>query len=358
MAEQDKDQEKTEQASPKRREDARKKGQVAKSQEVVSVAILLACLTFFYFSAGAMFGSAANLMKLFLGESGTLRIDVDSMSSITALALTKFLAILLPLFIVVLVAAVLSNFLQIGVIFSTEAIEPKLSKIDPIRGFKRLFSLRALVNLLKSILKIVIVGSVAYITVKGELADLLQLGNWETGGILLYLGATIFKVILRSCWVLLALAALDYLFQRWEYEKGLRMSRQDLKEENKQTEGNPLVKARIRRLQREAARQRMMAQVPKADVVITNPTHIAVALRYDHAGMAAPQVIAKGSGYIAERIREIAREHNIPIVENKPLARLLNKAVQVGDAIPVNLYKAVAEVLAYVYSTKTRGMAG
>ncbi len=174
---------------------------------------------------------------------------------------------------------------------------------------------------------------------------------------MVYMGEISFKIILRTSWVLIVLAVLDYVYQRWEYEKGLRMSRQEIKDEYKQTEGDPLMKARIRRIQREMARKRMMAKVPKADVVITNPDHIAVALEYDQLKMFAPVVVAKGAGFIAEKIKEIARQNNVPVIENKPLAQVLNKMVKVNEVIPENLYKAVAEVLAYIYGLKEKRVA-
>ncbi|MDI9554941.1 MAG: EscU/YscU/HrcU family type III secretion system export apparatus switch protein, partial [Pseudomonadota bacterium] len=175
-------------------------------------------------------------------------------------------------------------------------------------------------------------------------------------GILLYTGRVTFKILITTCWILIVLAILDYMYQRWEYEKGLRMSKQEVKDEYKQTEGNPAVKGRIRRIQREAARRRMMAAVPKADVVITNPTHLAVAVRYDPEKMYAPTVVAKGAGFVAEKIREIAGAHGVPVVENKPVAQLLYKTVDVDRAIPEDLYRAVAEILAYVYGLKEKAV--
>jgi flagellar biosynthetic protein FlhB len=206
-------------------------------------------------------------------------------------------------------------------------------------------------------MKLFIVSYVAYVTVKGEIDGLPSLMDRSIGDITVYMGEISFKIILRTSWVLLVLAVLDYVYQRWEYEKGLKMSRQEIKDEFRQTEGDPLIKARIKRIQREMARKRMMAKVPKADVVITNPDHIAVALEYNQLKMSAPVVIAKGAGFIAERIRELARQNNVPVIENKPLAQVLYKMVKVEQVIPENLYRAVAEVLAYVYGLKERRVA-
>jgi flagellar biosynthetic protein FlhB len=268
-----------------------------------------------------------------------------------------FFIFIAPLLLTVLVAGILANFVQVGLVFSAEALEPKFSKIDPVKGFQRLFSLKSFAELTKSIVKLCVVSYVAYVTVKGEIEVIPSLMDRSIGDIMVYMGEISFKIILRTSWVLIVLAIMDYVYQRWEYEKGLRMSRQEIKDEYKQTEGDPLMKARIRRIQREMARKRMMAKVPKADVVITNPEHIAVALEYDQLKMFAPVVVAKGVGFIAEKIKEIARQNNVPIIENKPLAQVLNKMVKVNEVIPENLYKAVAEVLAYIYGLKAKRVA-
>lgn len=354
MADSNNDQDRTEQATPKRREEARKKGQVAKSQEVVSVAILLACLTYFYFDSGRLVRKMMGILSDFLKKSGSLLITNDNIQTLVVEWSYEFFILIAPLLLTVFVAGFVANFLQVGIVLSAEALEPKFSKIDPIKGFQKLFSLKSFAELAKNILKICIVGYVSYVTVKGEIEVLPFLMNQGLGDILVYMAEVSFKIILRTSWVLIVLAILDYIYQRWEHEKGLKMSRQEIKDEYKQTDGDPLIKARIKRIQREMARKRMMANVPKADVVITNPEHIAVALKYDQLKMFAPIVIAKGAGFVAERIREIARESNVPVVENKPLARVLYKMVDVNEAIPDNLYKAVAEVLAYVYGLKER----
>ena len=355
MAEgQQKDQEKTEQPTSKRRDETRKKGQVAKSQELNSVAILLASLTLFYLTGTIMVEKLLGIIRWTLMESGRFVIDTTTVGHLAITLIYKMFGVLAPLLLTVVVMAVCANIMQIGFIGSSEAIQPKLSKISPIKGFQRLFSMRALVDLVKNIFKIVIIGIVAYITIKGEVHTLITLGNLTTWGVLTYMGNVTFTVIFRTCWVLLLLAILDYMFQKWEFEKNLKMSKQEVKDESKQSEGDPLIKSRIKRIQREAARKRMMANVPKADVIITNPTHFAIALVYDQGAMQAPMVIAKGKGFIAEKIKEIGRKNSVPIIENKPLAQLLYKVVDVDTMIPANLYKAVAEVLAYVYNIKSK----
>jgi flagellar biosynthetic protein FlhB len=236
--------------------------------------------------------------------------------------------------------------------FSSESVQPQISKIDPIKGFERLFSLRSLIELIKNIFKICIIGTVAYLVIKNELENMFTLMEQSVWRTLAYLGGVCFKIVLVTTIVLVILSILDYIYQRWEYEKSLRMTKQEIKDEFKNTEGDPIIKARIRRLQREAAQKRMMAAVPNADVIITNPTHIAIAIKYDPDNMQAPVVVAKGADYIAEKIRQIAEESDVLIVENKPLAQVLYKTVNVNDLIPETIYRAVAEVLAYVYDQK------
>ncbi len=357
MAE-DQDQERNEPASPKRREEARKKGQVAKSREVVSVSVLLASVLFFQFGTSGMVHKLTGIMSTSLRNAGTTTISESTIQGfLIGMAYDAF-RVAMPLLLLVFLAALISNYVQVGFLFSAEAMTPKFSKINPINGFKQLASVRSLAELFKNICKLFIVGAVGYWTVVGEIDNLAPLMDQSLWQFMSYVGSISLKIIVRTCWVLIILAILDYIYQRWEYEKGLRMSKQEIKDEFKQTEGDPLLKSRIRRLQREMARKRMMAKVPQADVVITNPEHLAVAMKYDQAKMAAPVVLAKGAELVAQKIKEIARKNGVPIIENKPLARLLFKLVDVGNYIPENLYKAVAEVLAYVYSLKNKRMAG
>jgi len=352
MAGQNKDQEKTERATPKKRQEARKKGQVAKSRDVTSVAVLLACLIFFWFGASGMVEKTMALSRWVLVRSGQFTIDCDTIQGLSVGLIYKTFSILSPLLLTAFFMALVANYLQVGFVLSSESVQPKLSKIDPVKGFQKLFSLRSLVELLKNIFKISIVGFVVYVIISREIDHFVPLMDQSVWGILIYIAGVIFKIVLMVCLVLIILATLDYIFQKWEFEKDLKMTKQEVKDESKQTEGDPLVKARIKRLQRDIARKRMMASIPKADVVITNPTHLAVALCYDQANMFAPKVVAKGAGFIAENIKDIARRNNVPIVNNKPLARVLYKNVNVDEMIPENLYKAVAEILAFVYRMK------
>jgi flagellar biosynthetic protein FlhB len=354
MAEDIKNQEKTEQATSKKRQDTREKGQVAKSRELASVAVLGACLLYFYFNASGMAKRLLDVMKMSFRTSGRLTITTDSVQSLLVDLVFQIFVLLGPFLLIVLLAGFVVNILQVGFLFSSEAITPKFSKIDPIKGLKRLFSLRSLVEFFKVILKMAIVGIVAYLTIKGEFKMILPLIDLNVNDILSFIGKVSFKILYSTCLVLVMLAILDYAYQRWEHERSIKMTKQEVKEENKQTEGDPLIKGRIKRLQREIARKRMMAAVPKADVVITNPTHLAVAIRYQPETMNAPYVIAKGAGFIAERIKEIARNSGVPVIENKAVAQVLYKMVAVEQSIPINLYKAIAEILAYVYSLKQK----
>ena len=354
MAEQNKDQERTEQATPKKRADARKKGQVAKSQEVASVSVLLTGLMIFWFGSSTALEQITALLRWLFTESGRFNLDGSSIQHLLVGLIYKVSLLIFPLFLTIFFVAFMVNYLQVGLVPSSEAISPKLSKINPIKGFQRLVSIRALVELMKNLFKISLVGVVVYMTIKGELTNFIPLPDQNGGGILIVVAGIAFKIVLRVCLVLMVLAVLDYSYQRWEFEKNLKMTKQEIKDESKQTEGDPLLKARIRRLQSEAARKRMMASVPHADVVITNPTHLAVALKYDQTSMAVPKVVAKGADFIAENIKTIARKNNIPMMNNKPLARVLYKLVAVDEVIPEHLYRAVAEVLAFVYNMKMK----
>lgn len=351
MAEND-DQERTEQATSKRREESREKGQVARSHEVVSVSILIAGLLFFYFGGSTLLLKTMDVMTVGFREAGRMDLTQNSVSLIITNYIFKGFGIMFPLLIAVLIAAILGNVLQFGFMFSSESIQPKFDKISPAKGFKRLFSLRSLAELVKSILKICIIGGVAYFIIRNEFDHLIPLADQSAWGIFSYIGSVCFKLLLAMTVVLVFLAALDYAYQRYEYEKSIRMTKQEIKDEFKNTEGDPMIKARIRRIQREMAQKRMMAQIPKADVVITNPTHLAIAIQYNPANMQAPIVVAKGADFIAEKIRNIARENDVPIIENKPLAQVLYKIVKVNSVVPEDLYRAVAEVLAFVYEQK------
>ncbi len=346
------DQDKTEEATQKRQDESREQGQVAKSRELPSVAILLAGLVYFWFGAPGVVRDLMKMMKRTFSTAGTTTIDINTIQSIMIGFLYEMFVILAPVMLVVTIASLLSSIAQTGFLFSSEAIMPKLSKVDPLKGLKRMFSLQSAMELLKNILKMSIIGLAAWMTIKGEIMNIPPLVNQDINSILTYVGKVSFKIVMSTCWVLVVLAIMDFIYQKWEHAKSIRMTKQETKEENKQTEGDPLIKGRIRKLQREMARKRMMAAVPKADVVITNPTHFAVALKYDQVAMNAPIVVAKGADHMAAKIKEIAKKHHVPIVENKAVARLLFTMTEVDEAIPENLYRVVAEILAHIYRLK------
>ncbi len=352
MAENDDNQDRTEQATSKRREDAREKGQVARSQEVVSVGILIAGLIFFYFGSTEFLNKIMNIMRSILRDAAVVELTPVSIEQIFSSYIYQGFGLMFPLLMAAVIAAFLGNVLQFGFMITSKSIEPKFDKISPAKGFKRLFSIRSFVELFKGIFKVTVIGAVVYLIIRNEFDNLMPLADQSVWGMLSYIGGVCFKILLATTVMLVFMAVLDYVYQRWEYEKSLRMTKQEIRDEYKNTEGDPMIKARIRRIQREMSRKRMMAEVPKADVVITNPTHLAIAIRYNPASMQAPVVVAKGADVIAEKIRQIAKENDVPLVENKPLAQVLYKIVKVNASVPESVYKAVAEVLAFVYEQK------
>ena len=257
--------------------------------------------------------------------------------------------IVFPLFAVLVTIGLFFNFVQVGIKLSAGAMQPSLDKLNPISGFKRIFSMRSVQELFKNIIKITVVGTVGYFHVRSAMVDFIKLHDIPLMAGLAFLGQSIFILVIKISIFLIILAIIDWIYQKYEFEKSIKMTKQEVKDEMKQREGDPLVRSRIRSKQREIAFQRMMAEVPKADVVITNPIHLAVALTYVAEEMHAPKVVAKGAGVIADRIKEIAKENDVPILEDRNLAQSLFKAADVGDYVPPNLFKAVAEVLAYVY---------
>jgi flagellar biosynthetic protein FlhB len=342
----------TEKATSKRRGEARNKGQVARSQEIGNVILLLAALLFFKWFGGYFMDRLMVFTQVILENFH--RYDVSDVN-IQHLFLSTMYTVaqaLWPLMLVLMVVGLASNIAQVGFQITTEPLTPKFDKFNPISGIKKLFSVRSLVELAKAIVKILIVGLVGYVTIKNRYADFVPLMDMDVGQIFYFIRHVVFVLIFRIVLVLLILAALDYAYQRYDYEKNLKMTKQEIKDERKQAEGDPQIKARIRRTQLEFARRRMMEAVPEAAVVITNPVHLALALKYEEDDMDAPQVVAKGQRLLAERIKEIARDHDIPVIENRELAQALYPTVEVGDFIPEQFYRAVAEVLSYVYRLK------
>ncbi len=353
MAENESDQDqKTEDPTSKRLEESFKKGQIAFSREITSFLMLgVLGLTVAAF-APYMLRNTQILLTPFIADADSLPTDFKGVGHIlfnTALASIGIISV--PLICSIL-AVFLSSFMQNGFIISTEPIMPKLHKISPMAGLKRLFSIRSVVEFMKSLIKITIVGMVAFLAIYPDLTHIRQLPDATTEAMLIYLGKLTLQLIIGVIIAMFFIALFDLFFQRWQHIKSLRMTKQEIKDEYKQSEGDPLIKQRLRLLRQERARQRMIAAVPEADVVITNPTHFAVALKYDSAVMKAPTVVAKGQDYMAQRIREIAEEHDVPIVENPPLARALYSSAEIEEEIPIMHYEAVAKVISYVYQLK------
>ncbi|HHV72081.1 MAG TPA: flagellar biosynthesis protein FlhB [Clostridia bacterium] len=344
--------EKTEKATPKRRQDARKKGQVAKSTEINSALILVATFSTIFALLPDSVGKVKELLVSYLSLPAMGELTIEYIHNLTVNLVLFVVRITIPIMLTAALVGIAANLGQIGFLIPEQALSIKLERINPIEGFKRIFSKRSLVELAKAILKIILISCIAYSSIKKSF-------NWFIASSTLSpivaantLAELARKLVLQLGGGLIILAAADYMYQRWEFEKAIRMSKQEIKEEYKQTEGDPQIKAKIKEMQRQIARRRMMQEVPKADVIITNPTHYAVAIQYDEQTMEAPKIIAKGQDFIAEQIKKIAQQHGIPMVENKPLAQTLYKTVEIGDYIPPKLYQAVAEVLAFVYRFK------
>ncbi|NLJ74407.1 MAG: flagellar biosynthesis protein FlhB [Firmicutes bacterium] len=346
--------EKTEPATPRRREEARKKGQVAKSGEVGTAALVLGGFLALHLLGPMMFQHLQIIVQYFLQAVGEWDGTVPGLQAMFVFALVQTAYIVSPIFLILLVIGLLSQVGQVGFFVSPESITPKFSRINPIEGFKRIFSKRAIVEFFKSFFKIFVIGYIVYRQIRSSMDWLPAVGLVELTHSTALIGETIYSLAIRIGVFLLVIASIDYLYQRWEFEKSIRMSKQEIREEYKQTEGDPLIRSKIRQRQRQIASQRMMQAVPTADVIVTNPTHYAVAIRYISSEMGAPQVVAKGMGIIAQRIKDIAREHDVTAVENPELARALYKTTEIGQEIPAELYPAVAEVLAFVYRLRNQ----
>jgi len=348
-------QERTEQATPKRREDAKKKGKVAKSYELSSAIVLLASLAMLYLGGTYGYSKITALTRFFLANSHTIEVSKNSILKYASYGMAYLGLNFFPFMILMALIGAFASVVQTGYVFTFETLKFDFDKLNPANGIKRiLFSRRSMFELLKGFFKIGAVGLTAYFVLKSLVDDVIILMDSDINGIAGFIVRSGFSLILKTGIVYFIISIFDFMFQRWEYERELRMTRQEVKEEMKELEGDPLVKSRIRRRQREILKMRMMHGVKKADVVITNPTHIAVALKYEAEKMNAPKVVAKGMNLIAEKIKEIARANGVPIVEDKPLAQALYKMVDVDEEIPPQLYKAVAKVLAYVFNLKKR----
>jgi flagellar biosynthetic protein FlhB len=351
MADEDQDQ-KTEQPTQKRLDEALEKGNVPFSREVGSFLMLgTLAITVSWFLPD-IFKNTYILLLPFIANADQLATDQAGIGQLLWRAAWGGLGVIALPLVACIVVAFAASFLQNGIIISTEPIMPKLEKISPLAGLKRMFSMRSLVEFLKSLVKIIVVGVVAFVAIYPELSHIKQLPNSTTEAMLIYLSMLALRMIIGIVIAMFFIAIFDLIFQRFQYAKSLRMSRQEIKDEYKQSEGDPIIKQRLRQLRQERARKRMMAAVPEADVVITNPTHFAVALKYDTATMKAPTVVAKGQDLIALKIREVAEENKVPIVQNPPLAQALFSSTDIDEEIPLTHYEAVAKVISYVYQLK------
>jgi len=343
------DPDRTERPTPRKRRRVREEGRVPVSRELnLAVVFLFMVVILGFLGSKLAFGlidGMKNMLYLEIGDfQGTFMKAIGGFGEVAK--------ILLMLFVGGMSVSILIGALQTRFLISFKPLKPDLNRINPVEGFKRMFSLRSVVELLKAVLKVVIVGYVAYTVIRKRWGEMVLYPDMSLTESSILLWKFIYELALKSGIALLVLSIFDYMYQRWEFEKSIMMTRYELKEEMKEVEGHPLVKRRQRTMMLEILRRRMMAMVPQADVVITNPEHYAVALKYDPDEMNAPVVVAKGVDEIAKKIIEIARENDVPIVRNPELARRLYREVEIGEEIPPNLYRIVAEVLAYVYSLK------
>jgi flagellar biosynthetic protein FlhB len=348
--------EKSQEPTQYRRQQAREQGQVARSQDLGSAALLLGSMVALLWLGGSVVTAQGLIAQRYLGGEAWLQIDVGTVTREFAGIMLGLAPSVLPLLLTMLAVAVSVNLAQVGLLFLPEKLIPDISRIDPLSGFSRIFALPSVVRLMFGFLKVVLVSAVAYACLVDKIDDAVALVGLEIAQIGQFLAESLLWTGIKIAFALMVLALLDYGYQWWRQEQDLRMTNQEVREELKNLQGDPQVIARRRAAQRQLVLNRMSSKVPKADVVITNPTELAIAIQYDHDQMAAPVVIAKGAGLLAARIRKLALENGVPIVEKKPLAQLLYKEVEVNQPIPAQMYAAVAEVLAYVYQLKGNKM--
>ena len=344
---------KTEEPTPHRLREAREKGQIAKSKEVTTALLLLSSYMMLRYTGEFIWTQLTGATQsIFEQIPNAFEFNMGFAGSMLMIALRALLLSLAPLFAVAFIVALATEAFQTGFASSAEPLSPKLERINPIEGFKRMFSLQGFVELIKSLLKVFIVFWITWTAAKDDLPGVIALMDahpWQA----VMLGGTIaYNIAIRVGVFYIVIAGLDYLYKKWEYMKNLRMTKQEVKEEYKRLEGDPMIKQRIRELQRQVAYQRMMSAVPGADVVVTNPTHLAVALLYDASKMKSPTVVAKGQMLVAEEIKKIAEEHYVPVIENEVLARAIFRSTKIGSEVSGEMYQAVAEILAFVYKIK------
>jgi flagellar biosynthesis protein FlhB len=350
------DSEKTEDPTGRRLQEARDRGNVAKSLEVNNLFMILALTLSVVVFGGGMAKEIVNISLPFIEAPDQVPTDIGHLTSMGWKMLGLILLAGAAPIILAVMAAIGAGYLQFGLIFSGEQMKPSFDKISPLSGLKRIFSLRSLGEFIKGLLKIAIVGGICYASLTPSIGDLHKLIGMEMGQLLAVIMELLTRLLFTVFASMVTITIADLFYQRYEHIKTMRMSRQEIKDEMRESEGDPMIKGRLRQLRMERARKRMMAEVPKADVVVTNPTHYAVALKYDPLEMSSPKVVAKGVDKAAMKIREIAAEHDVPVVENPPLARGLYAAVDIDREVPPEYFKAVAEVIGYVYRLKRRKM--
>ena len=339
-------------ATPKKRQEARRKGQVFKSQEAVAALMLIAFVGILYVWLPRMVEKLTLIFPYIFSLS--TEWDLRSVSTLASNMLWLGIQVVGPVFLVGFLVALGVNYYQVGVLFTTEVLKPQLSRISLLSGAKRMFGAKAWVNLIKSLIKLVIIGYFVFATVRDRIQVYPAMMRLEIGQTAILLGEALWQMAWKIAAAFTVIVIIDYVYERWDYEQNLKMTHEELKQEHKDTEGNPELKGEIKRKQRALSMTRMMHEMKQADVVVTNPMHLAVALRYDPKIRKEPFVVAKGQDFIALRMRELAKEYGLVIVENKPLARALFNQVELGQSIPEELYKAVAEVLAFVYRLKKK----
>jgi len=341
--------EKTEKATPKKRSEARKEGQVAKSKELNSAFTLLFSFLMLSFWFRYMLQEIITFTNKVFINYFQMELSINNFHALLIEIIAFIAKIVAPLLLVAALVGVAVSYLQVGFLYTPKVLVPKFSKLNPLKGAKQMFSKRSLVEMLKSIMKIIIVVSIAYSTIKKVADKFAVLVNSSWASSLNLIGDTAYSLAMKISAVFIILGIVDFMYQKWQHEEDLKMSKEEVKQERENAEGKPEVKSKRRQKQQEMAMSRMMQDIPDASDVITNPTHFAVAIKFDMDEMDVPIVVAKGQDELALRIREVAKENNIEIVEEKPLARALYRIVDIGEEIPLDLYQAVAEVLAYVY---------
>ncbi|AIF43745.1 flagellar biosynthesis protein FlhB [Virgibacillus sp. SK37] len=346
--------EKTEKATPKKRQDERKKGKVAKSQDINTAILLLFSFIILVVFGSSMKNGMTSLYEHTFTEFIHWDVTEETVHRVFSGATIEAAKFLAPIMIIAILAGLASNFMQIGFLFTTEPLKLDLKKIDPIQGAKRIFSVRALVELAKSLLKIAFIGVITFMIIWIFKDDMLMLAFKNAENALGFFGRITIIMGVAAAIALLLLSVFDYAYQRYDFEKNMKMSKQDIKDEYKNMEGDPLIKSKIKEKQKQMATRRMMSEVPQADVVITNPTHFAIAIKYDEKKASAPYILAKGVDQVALKIKEVAKANDVITVENRPLARALYSATDIGDVIPEDFFQAVAEILAYVYKLERK----